>query len=304
MRKCVPKLILIILAILSGASHLQAQFSAELSDVTRGKKKLYHLQSDGSRYRYDFDESGMKGIVIVDPSNNKTAILLPDEKFVHYTELTSQMSLMNDPYQAFRYAQERYTEKPVGKEKITGFDTEKTELYAADQLVYTAWFSDDLNFLVKMVNNMASDTYMELTNIKKVKIDPGIFKIPEDYTEVDDRMRPVIPEPPPPSSWKTIKATIPLKGEFSRGDLVSFKVPESKNYKIILKNETTDPTKVIRIAMRDGKELDNNEQGPISYRTSRLFSEESTTNTYSWKAGDEKILQVHEGILLIEIIPE
>jgi hypothetical protein len=304
MNKLIPKLVIVVIGLLPGVSCLHAQFSAELADVTRGKKKIYMLQSDGSRYRYDFDESGMKGTVIVDPSSNKTAVLLPDEKFVHYTEPTSQMSLMNDPFQSFKYAQERYTEKPVGKEKIAGLDTEKTELYSSDQLVYTAWFSDELNFIVKMVNNMVSDTYMELSNIKKTKIDPGIFIIPEDYTEVDERMRPVIPEPPPPDSWNTIKAAIPLKGEYKRGDLISFKVPESKNYKIILTNETTEPAKVIRIAMRDGKELDDNEQGPISYRTRRLYAEESFTNTYSWKAGDEKILQVHEGKLLIEIVPE
>jgi hypothetical protein len=304
MKNNITKLIFIILGLFSGIYCLQAQFSAQLADVTRGKEKLYQLQSDGTRYRYDFDESGMKGIVIVDPSKEKTAILMPDEKFVHYTELTSQTSLMNDPYQAFRYAQQRYTEKAVGSEKMSGFDTKKLELYASDQLVYTAWFSDELNFLVKMVNNMASDTYMELTNIKKTKIDPGIFKIPEDYTEVDERMRPLIPEPPPPDSWKTIESKLPLKGEFKRGDLIAFKVPESKNYKIILKNEAADPAKVIRIAMRDGKELDDNEQGPISYRTRRLFGEESFTNTYSWKAGDDKIIQVHEGKLLIEIVPE
>lgn len=304
MKNGIVKFIVLALGLISGIPFVQAQFSAELTDVTKGKGKLYHLQSDGSRYRYNFDESGMKGTVIVDPSNNKTAILLPDEKFVHYTELTSQMSLMNDPYQSFMYARQRYTEKNVGREKISGFDTEKLELYSADKLIYTAWYSDELNFLVKMVNNMASDTYMELSNIIKGGIDPGVFKIPEDYTEVDERMRPVIPEPPPPDSWKTITASIPLKGEFKRGDLVTFKVPESKNYKIILKNETNEPAKVIRIAMRDGKELDDNEQGPISYRTRRLFAEESFTNTYSWKAGDDKILQVHEGKLLIEIVPE
>ena len=56
--------------------------------------------------------------------------------------------------------------------------------------------------------------------------------------------------------------------------------------------------------MRDGKELPDNEQGPLSYRTRRLYAGESFTNVYSWKAGDEKLIQVHEGIINIEIIPE
>jgi len=304
MKNHIEKFIGLALGLVLGISHLHAQFSAELLNVKQGSKKIYILNSDGSRYRYDFDESGIRGTVIVDPSNNKTAIIMPDEKFVHYTELTSRTSLTNDPFQSFMYARQRYTEKNIGREKISGFETEKLELYSADQLIYTAWYSDDLNFLVKMVNNMTSDTYMELTNIKKVKVDPGIFKIPGDYAEVDEHMRPLIPEPPPPETWKTIKTILPVKGEFKRGDLVTFKVPESKNYKMILRNETTEPAKVIRITMRNRKELDDNEQGPISYRTRRLFGEESNTNTYSWKAGDDKIIQVHEGKLLIEVVPE
>ena len=73
---------------------------------------------------------------------------------------------------------------------------------------------------------------------------------------------------------------------------------------IILNNEAADPAKVIRISMRDGKELDDSEQGPVSYRTRRLYGEESFTNTYSWKAGDDKIIQVQEGKLMIEVMPE
>jgi hypothetical protein len=56
--------------------------------------------------------------------------------------------------------------------------------------------------------------------------------------------------------------------------------------------------------MRDGKELPDNEQGPIKYRTQRLFEGESNSSTYSWKEGDDKIIQVHEGKVLVEILPE
>jgi hypothetical protein len=296
--------ILPILGLIFLFPHCQAQFTAKLVNVKSGNKTIYQLQSDGTKYRYDFEESGMKGIVIVDPEKGKTAILMPDKKFVHYTELTSGISMANDPFQSFLNMRKRFTEKIVGPEKINGYESEKSELYAGDQKLFTAWYSEKLNFLLKMINNSEADTYMELSDIKPAKIDPAVFKVPEDYTEVDQRMRPVIPELPPPDSWNTIKATLPVKGEFKRGDLISFKVPESKNYKIILKNAATDPAKIIRISMREGKELPDNEQGPLRYRTSRLYGGESSTNTYSWKAGDDKIIQVHEGRILIEIVPE
>jgi len=282
----------------------QISFKADLVNVKNGEKTIYQLQSDGTNYRYDFEESGMKGIVVVNPEKGKTAILMPDKKFVHYTELTSGISMANDPFQSFLSMRKRYTEKISGTEKLNGYDCEKSELYYDDQKLFTAWYSETLNFLLKMINNREPDTYVELSEIKPGKVDLGVFKVPEDYTEVDQRMRPIIPEPPPPDSWNAIKATLPLKGEFKRGDLISFKVPETINYKIILKNESDEPAKIIRIALREGKELELNEQGPLRYRTKRLFKDESSSDTYSWKAGDDKIIQVHEGKLLIEVVPE
>lgn len=294
----------VIFSFYTTLSFSQSSFSAEMLNVQRGTERVYKLQSDGLKYRYDFEESGMKGTVIVDPEKGQTAILMPDEKYVHYTDIHSSTSLMNDPYQAFIYSKSRYDEKNIGKEKIEGYDCSKIELYASGQQVYTAWHSEELGFLLKLVNEMADNTYMELKDIKQEKISDGVFSVPEDYTEVDRKMRPKIPEPPAPDSWKEIMASIPIKGEYQRGDVISFDVPESRNYQLILKNNTGNPAKVIRIGMRDGKELPGNEQGPLSYRTRRLFAGESFSNVYSWKAGDEKLIQVHEGIINIEIIPE
>jgi hypothetical protein len=304
MKSTIRNTVIFLMTLLPVVIQGQTPFKAEMHNVKSGNKTIYQLQSDGTKYRYDFEEDGMKGIVIVDPVKGKTAILMPDKKFVHYTELTSGLSMANDPFQSFLNMRKRFTEKIIGPEKIYGYESEKSELYAGDQKLFTAWYSGKLNFLLKMINNSEPDTYMELSDIKPQKIDPAVFKVPEDYTVVDQRMRPVIPEPPPPDSWNTVKTTLPVKGEFKRGDLITFKVPENKNYKIILKNETGDPSKIIRISMRDGKELPDNEQGPLRYRTNRLFGGESSTNTYSWKAGDDKIIQVHEGKIHIEVVPE
>jgi len=286
------------------SSYGQSAFRAEMINVKRGSETVYQLQVKGEKYRYDFEEGGMKGTVIIDQEKGQTAILMPDKKFVHYTDIHSSTSLMNDPYQSFIYSRSRYDEKKIGKEKIGGYDCNKSELYASDQLVFSAWYSEELGFLVKLVNEMANNTYMELRDIKKQKISNEVFSVPQDYIEVDSKMRPIIPEPPAPDSWKEIKASIPLKGEYKRGDVISFEIPESRNYKFILNNNTDKPSKIIRTGMRDGKELPDNEQGPLSYRTRRLYAGESFSNVYSWKAGDQKLIQVHEGVINIEIIPE
>ncbi len=296
--------LLALLLVLPAISKAQDSFSAEMANVRRGSKMVYMVQSNGSMYRYDFEESGMKGTVIVNPEKKITAILMPDKKFVHYTETSSSTSRSNDPVQSLMTIKERYTEKNLGKEKISGYNCEKSELYADDEKVFSLWFSEDLNFPLRIVNHMGSDTYMELSGIKEHKIDPSVFEVSKDYTEVDDRMRPIIPEPPAPDSWNTIQSDLPLSGEYNRGDLIKISVPESRNYIITLTNLTADPTKVIRKSFREGMELPNNEQGPLKYRTDRLFNSESFKNTYIWKAGDVKIIEVHEGKIRIEVRAE
>ena len=296
--------IIFLIALLPMTLQGQESFTAEMTNVKQGTKEIYLVQSDGEKYRYDFEMGGDKGIVIVSPKQGKTAILFPSKQFVHYTETSSIISRANDPVQAVMTLKDRYNEKQLGQEKVAGFDCDKTELYAADKKVFTIWFSDKLNFPLKIQNHIAKDTYMKLSGIKIQKIPISVFDIPGDYTEVDNRMRPVIPEPPAPKQWNTIEVDLPINNKYARGDLIRFKVPESKNYFISLTNNTPDPAKIIRKTFRDGKELPDNEQGPLKYRTKRLFANESSKDTYSWKAGDTRILEVHEGKLNIEIKAE
>lgn len=282
----------------------QEPFKAEMTNVKQGTKENYQVQSNGDKYRYDFEIGGEKGIVIVNPANGKTSILFPSEKFVHFTKTSSMISRSNDPVQAVMTLKDRYTEKSLGQEKVAGFECDKTELYSDDQIIFTVWFSEKLNFPLKIQSHIGKDTYMELYGVEVQNIPPVVFEIPEGYTEVDNKMRPIIPEPPAPETWNTIEVDLPFNKEYARGDLVRFKVPETQNYIFILTNSTAGPAKIIRKTFRDGRELPNNEQGPLKYRTKRLFANESSKDTYSWKAGDTKILEIHEGKLSIEIKAE
>lgn len=282
----------------------QNSFEAKMTDRKLGSKITYTVKSDGENYRYDFIESGREGIVIVRPAEETTAILYPEKRLVHYTETSSATSRMNDPVQSIMTLKNRYKEKHLGKEEIAGYNCNKSELYAETEKLFTLWFSEQLNFPLRIENHLVTNNYMEVYDIKTQEIDTSIFIVPDDYTEVDDRMRPIIPEPPAPENWNTMDTNLPLKGEFKRGDIIRFKVPETKNYIVSLKNNSANPAKIIRKTLREGKELPDNEQGPIKYRTKRLFANVSSRDTYSWKAGDIKILEVHEGILSIEITDE
>ena len=53
---------------------LSGQFTAVMTLTERENKKEYQVRSDGIKYRYDFEENGMKMIVIADPEANRNAI--------------------------------------------------------------------------------------------------------------------------------------------------------------------------------------------------------------------------------------
>lgn len=299
------KKVILLFAVSMFILPLYAQFTAELTIAEQGNKKIYLIQSDGSKYRYDFEEDGMKGVVIVDPVANRTAILYPDRKYVRYTETTSAFSGMMDPNQGFKRMQNRFTEKNIGAEKILGVEAEKLELYAGDEKVITAWYSKELSFLVRMTYQGRENTFVELSNIEQRDVDASVFTIPEDYIEVDDQMRVMIPEPPPPESWKTIEATLPVKGEFVRGDQIVFNVQKNKYLYVYLKNETSKPAKIITIlSMRNGMKVPDKDQYPVSYRTKRLYKNETESFGNYWEPGDDLIIQVHEGKMHIEVAKE
>ena len=295
--------IVLVSALLISVSSL-CQFNAELLNVESGKERTYKVYSDLHQYRYEFNEDGMKGIVIVIPDSNKTYLLLPDEKFVHKTTCDGMVSRSNDPVQSYLWFKKNGEEKSSGTESINGIKCHKAELFMNDQKIFTAWFSGELNFPLRIVNEMADNTYIELRNIKDWKVDPAVFTIPEDYTEVDQRMQLIIPEPPPPDNWTTIDTSIPFSGEISRGTKLRVKIGETKNHKVFLANADEGPAKVIRHHIRNGSELPDNMQGPLEYRTKRLFKGENKTNTFSWMSGDEIIFEVYEGTMKIKVLPE
>jgi len=296
--------ILSLLCILASVSSGNAQFTAELTDVQRGDKKNYKVQSDGVKYRYDFNENGERGAVIVNPASNQTSILMPDKKFVHHTEPFASISLINDPYQSFNYMRTNYEEKSIGNEKINGLNTRVIELWAGDQKIFTAWHSDELNFLIKMVNHLVNDTYVELTNIQPGKVEKELFSIPPDFVEVDDRMRIKIPEPSPPTSWNEQTETVPFNKIYKRGDRITFTIDHSSYTKIFLLNEGEKPAKMIRYTYRSGQLLPENDQGPISYRTKRLYNGEKSNLTQAWKIGDKIVFEFYEGEMKVEVKPE
>jgi hypothetical protein len=273
-------------------------------NVVNGEERDYDVYSELKKYRYEFEENNMKGVVIVNPDENQTFILFPENKLVHITTCDGMMSRMNDPVQSYMWYKKYGEEKSAGYKEISGYKSEIKELYQSNTKVFTVWYSEELNFPLKIRSHFAENTYMELKDIEPWKPGTSFFTIPEDYTEVDERMRPVIPEPPVPESWEIKKASIPFKGTISRGTKLKIKVNKTVYHKLLISNDSDNPAKVVRHLIREGQELPDNEQGPLEYRSARLYNGEKKTYTFDWKEGDVVILEVHEGSMNIDIFPE
>ncbi len=275
-----------------------------MKNVVNGDERNYDVYSNLKQYRYEFEENNMKGIVLVNPEANQTCILFPDNKLVHITTCDGMMSRMNDPVQSYMWYKKYGEEKPAGDKEINGYKSKIKELYQEDSKVFTVWFSEELNFPLKILSHFAENTYMELKDIETWKPETSYFTVPEDYTEVDERMHPVIPEPPAPEKWEIKEASVPYEGTLGRGTKLKINVGKTVYHKLLLSNDAENPAKVVRHLMRNGKELPDNEQGPLKYRSVRLYSGEKKTYTFDWEEGDIVILEIHEGKMNVQVFPE
>jgi hypothetical protein len=174
------------------------QWQAKMYNSISGSEKIYMVYSNLDQYCYSFTEDEIRGVVIVSPGINQTAILNTDEKMVHYTSCDGMMSSMNDPVQAYNNYKKNGEEKVIGAETLDGYNCIKKELYQGDQKLFTQWFSEKLNFPVRIEGHFSENAYMQLENIQKWDVNPSVFIVPADYIEVDEELEPVTQEPPPP----------------------------------------------------------------------------------------------------------
>ncbi len=158
----------------------------------RARAVNFKLYSDGSNYRYEFNEDGQDGIVIVPNDAKQIFILMPQQKMAIKTNSTSQMSMGRDPLKQYEYwLNEGATEEIVGNDKINGIDCIKKELHnikkdeygEVNQHLFTIWYSEKYKFPIKMENYIdgSNSSGMELTDIEAWTPNVDSFKVPDGY---------------------------------------------------------------------------------------------------------------------------
>ncbi len=283
---------------------VEAQFTATMRNVQSGHTVEYRVYSDLNQYRYETSQDGMNLVIIVKPDQNQTFVILPDKKSIHKTTCDGMMSRMNDPVQALEAVKEAGEVVSTSAVQYEGYDCTKQDIHMNNEPAFTCWFSPGLNFPLKIENHLASDTYMEVSGIEAWDPDPALFVSPADYTEVDEQMRPVVPEPPAPEKWTEKEFAGTVEGTFHRGERILFTVVSREYHRLSFSNHGESPAKVVRRIIRNGKELPDNEQGPVKYRTTRLHPGEKKNLTLDWEVDDIIEMAVHEGSMQISVVPE
>ncbi len=169
---------------------LFAQFTAKMVFTNMGKERVFTVFSSDDGYRYEFNEDGQKGVVIVKNDSRQVIILMPQQKMAMISPAESPMSMGTDPLKSFEYYQKSGILKEIGKEKINGIECTKSVLYNKDnpsQVMFTLWYSDKYKFPMKMINHIdgTGDSEMELRDVKPWTPDANSFSIPEGYQIMD-----------------------------------------------------------------------------------------------------------------------
>jgi len=174
---------------------LSAQFKAKMVFNTMGKERAYTVYSANEGYRYEFNEDGQEGVVIVLNETGEVFILMPQQKMAMKTAAGNPMSMQNDPVGSFEYYKKDGTVKEIGTETINGVKCTKSELWnitgdeygQVTQKMFTIWTSDKYKFPMKMINHIdgAEGSGMELKDIEPWTLDAASFTIPEGYQVMD-----------------------------------------------------------------------------------------------------------------------
>lgn len=187
--KNTTKLVFVLILFVLSASAF-GQFKGKMVFDSMDKDHSYDVYYSDLGYRYEFNEDGQKGVVIVKSGAQEVIILMPQQKMAMKTPSNNPMSMANDPLQSFEYYKDSGIFEEDGEESINGIICKKSILYNKEnpsQKMFTMWYSEEYQFPMKMINHIdgSEDSKMEMKAVEPWTPDPGKFEIPSGYQLMD-----------------------------------------------------------------------------------------------------------------------
>jgi hypothetical protein len=173
----------------------QAQFKANMTFNSMGQVRTFAVYSSAAGYRYEFNEQGQEGVIIVKKGSPEIIILMPQQKIAMKGSSDNPMSMGNDPVGTFEHFKTEGNLKEIGKETVNGIKCTKGELWnesgdeygKVSQKMFTVWISDDYDFPVKIIYHIdgSGNSQMEIKDIEPWAPDAKSFSIPDGYQVMD-----------------------------------------------------------------------------------------------------------------------
>jgi len=182
------QLLVVVIFLIIGGNAFAASFSADMVKTEGGTTQTgcFFLLDD--LYRLDIVEDGQALTILVNRTQGKTRIVIPDNKQYREIENSSFQSAMNNPFEAYNRIRRNYKSRTSGSETIAGIKCDKVILSDAGQDLMTAWVARPYDFPLR-IENPATGDRVELKNIKEGRIDKTKFQVPAGYTEKEDPAR-------------------------------------------------------------------------------------------------------------------
>jgi len=271
---------------------LAAEFTANMTEQQGEWSKSGKIYVKGSKYCMEMVEGGEQIVVIVDQTAKKTFVMPVSMKEYRELDIDDMTSVMNDPFQGYKYTAEMGEEKNVGTETVNGFECDKFVISMMETDVMTKWVSKKLNFPIKIVAHGQPDRVTELTNIKEESVDDAKFQIPDGFKKwIDPETLPV--EPP---EWAKGISSAPVMNppfdhDMSAGDIIRIKVEPGKSLAIkgISKTDTEATAKVI--PFKDGRPLKKDSWYNNFAQKGTICARQHETSVEA----DEFVVYVYEG---------
>jgi hypothetical protein len=290
-----------------------AEFTADMVEVRGKTTRTSKLSVMGHNYAIEFEEEGQRGKVTVDLAKGVTRVFMPSEKKFVKMASDSMRSLANDPIQAFMTASRRYTAAKEGTETVGGYSCDKIVVSSQGKKLMTGWVARDLGYPVKVVTHGKEAWTMELKNIKRGDVSPGLFTVPPGYTKVDNmktggRKSAGLRRGAAPATGLTsvVKGTAPFGRRLGPGGEMRVAVTGDRPVKVSLKN-LSDGESVARVLpFRKGKQVESIGVSPTTLKDrfgtwDRDFNSFTTLKTSSSFRVDEVVVKVDKGVVMARV---
>ena len=281
------------------AQALGDQFTADMVQHISGKTKMSKIYVKDKKYRMEQEEGGEQIIVIVDQEAGVTRVLVPTEKKYMEMESKDPTSLMNDPFQSFKFLSTIAEKKHLGTEKVSGYNCNKYVIKDQGQDLMTQWVSQSLKFPIKIVNHTANMS-MELKNIQGGPVDDTLFQIPAGYEKMKKpgKMQVSVPD------WAREVPSAPVMNPpfrhgMSTEEIIRVKVEPGMEIKVNGKNEIDGRSAFTAVPFLNGKPIEDPSMS--TYNLLRKGQSMGVTRKETTREADEIVIRIGKGKVTVKV---